>query len=71
MPPIVWPVLWILAMFALIMATAIASLREKKSRAKSAPQPMQPMPAVQDAAVPLDGGDGFGASDGFGDDPFK
>lgn len=68
MPPIVWPVLWILAMLAMIVATVIVSAREKKSRVKSAPQPV---PMGQDSVAPVDGGEGFGATDGFGDDPFK
>lgn len=73
---IVWPILWILAMIVLIMATVIAGVREKKARAKAAPQGMMPMQMAQDQAVPLDGNvdsfdDGFGATDSFGDDPFK
>ena len=72
---ILWPVLWILAMVALIVATAIAGAREKKTRVKAAAQSL-PMQMGQESAAPLDGGDGFGdsfgATDaGFGDDPFK
>ncbi len=71
-----WPILWILAMVVLIMATIIAGMREKKVRAKTAPQGMQPMQMGQDDAVSLDGNvdsfdDGFGNADSLGDDPFK
>ncbi len=71
-----WPILWILAMVGLIMATIIAGVREKKARAKAAPQGMTPMQMNQDEAVSLDGNvdsfdDGFGATDDLGDDPFK
>ncbi len=72
---IMWPILWIVAMVVLTIATIIAGVREKKARAKAAPQGMQPMPVTQDEVTPLDGGDGFGDSFGndasFGDDPFK
>jgi len=69
---LLWPILWILAMIVLIMATVIAGMREKKARAKAAPQGMQPMQMGQDEAVSLDGDvDSFGATDSFGDDPFK
>jgi hypothetical protein len=71
MPIIIWPVLWILAMLALIIATIVASTREKKTRVKAAPQSMQPVQMGQEAVAPLDGGDSFGATDGFEDDPFK
>jgi hypothetical protein len=75
MPIIVWPVLWILAMLTMILAVAIAGMREKKSRAKAASQSMQPMQMGQEAVAPVDGNDGFGDSfgttDNFGDDPFK
>jgi hypothetical protein len=75
MPLIAWPVLWILAMLTMIVAVAVAGMREKKSRAKSVSQSMQPMQVGADATAPVDGGDGFGdsfgATDGFGDDPFK
>jgi hypothetical protein len=75
MPIILWPVLWILAMVALIAATTIAAAREKKTRVKAASQAI-PMQMAQESATPLDGGEGFGdsfgATDaGFGDDPFK
>lgn len=73
MPLIAWPVLWILAMLTMIVATVVVGLREKKSRAKAAAQSM-PMQMSQDAA-PVGAGDGFGdsfgAPDSFGDDPFK
>jgi hypothetical protein len=71
MPIIIWPVLWILAMLTMILATIIAGAREKKTRVKPASQTMQPVQMGQDADAPIDGGDGFGAVEGFGDDPFK
>lgn len=75
MPLIVWPVLWILAMLTMIVATIIAGVREKKTRVKAAAQSMQPMQMGQEAAASMDGGDGFGdnfeTTDNFGDDPFK
>ena len=75
MPLIAWPVLWILAMLTMIVATIVAGSREKKTRVKAASQSMQPMQMGQEAVAPVDGGDGFGdsfgATDGFGDDPFK
>ena len=75
MPIILWPVLWILAMVVLLLATVIAAVREKKTRVRAAPQAMQ-MQMSQESVAPLDGGDGFGESvgatdGGFGDDPFK
>jgi hypothetical protein len=76
---IIWPILWILAMLSLIVATVVVAVREKKTRAKAAKQfaptsiPMEPEPGVGDdmgQAV-----DGFGTSedDAFAsfDDPFK
>ncbi len=75
MPPIIWPVLWILAMLTLILVTIIAGVREKKARVKTASQSMQPIQMGQESVAPLSGDDGFGDSfgtaDGFGDDPFK
>ena len=73
---IIWPSLWIFAMLVLIMATAVAGMREKKARAKAAPQGMQPIPMSDEAIAPMDGnadgfGDSFGNNDAFGEDPFK
>lgn len=74
---ILWPILWILAMIVLIVATIVAGVREKKTRVKAASQGMQPtLQMGQDGEALAAGGDGFGddfgATDaGFGDDPFK
>lgn len=65
-----WPILWAIFMLALIVATTVAGLREKKAR-DQARKAMQPQPmgdAELDPGLPP-GEDGFG-SDGFGDDGF-
>ncbi len=76
---IIWPILWILAMLSLIVATVVAAMREKKARAKSAnkygaaskPMQLQPDGTDADGSQPADM---FGAPEGdFAafDDPFK
>ncbi len=76
---IIWPILWILAMLSLIVATVVAAMREKKTRAKTAQQfaaPVQSMDMQADMSA-AEGGqpaDMFGAAEGdFAafDDPFK
>jgi|GEM_PF-2143185 len=69
---IIWPILWLSAIFAMIVSIIAVSVTEAKARRKAAEVVRQQQAALQQsqmaASGPMTSDDGMGGGEGFGND---